>query len=74
MTNSNDPLLMHKTSSRASYDLAYSEAEKNGGFDAIFVNEKMRSPREVEQLPYEEKRSDVNSAIRMRPLAGYYER
>ena len=38
--NSNDPLLMHKTSSRASYDLAYSEAEKNGGFDAIFVNEK----------------------------------
>ena len=31
---------MHKTSSRASYDLAYSEAEKNGGFDAIFVNEK----------------------------------
>ena len=40
VTNSNDPLLMHKTSSRASYDLAYSEAEKNGGFDAIFVNEK----------------------------------
>ena len=40
MTNSNDSLLMHKTSSRASYDLAYSEAEKNGGFDAIFVNEK----------------------------------
>ena len=31
---------MHKTSARASYDLAYSEAEKNGGFDAIFVNEK----------------------------------
>jgi len=40
VTNSNDSLLMHKTSSRASYDLAYSEAEKNGGFDAIFVNEK----------------------------------
>jgi len=40
VTNSNDPLLMHKTSSRASYDMAYSEAEKNGGFDAIFVNEK----------------------------------
>ena len=40
VTNSNDPLLMHKTSSRTSYDMAYSEAEKNGGFDAIFVNEK----------------------------------
>ncbi len=39
-TNSNDPLLKHKTSSRYSYDLAYREAEKNGGFDAIFVNEK----------------------------------
>ncbi len=40
VTNSNDPLLMHKTSSRAIYDLAYSEAEKSGGFDAIFVNER----------------------------------
>ena len=40
VTNSNDPLLMHKTSFRTSYDMAYSEAEKNGGFDAIFVNEK----------------------------------
>ena len=40
VTNSNDPLLRHKTNLRASYDLAYTEAEKNGGFDAIFVNEK----------------------------------
>ena len=28
VTNSNDPLLMHKTSSRASYDLAYRKRKK----------------------------------------------
>ena len=48
VTNSNNPLLMHKTSSRASYDLAYNEAEKNGGFDAIFVTKENEVTEEVE--------------------------
>ena len=37
---SGDPLLRHKISSRALYDLAWQESVKLGGFDALFCNEK----------------------------------
>ena len=37
--NSFNALLKHKTNQRKIYDLAWQEAEKLGGFDAIFTNE-----------------------------------
>ena len=40
VVDSTDPLLRHKTSSRVAYDMAYRMAERNGGFDGIFINEK----------------------------------
>jgi para-aminobenzoate synthetase/4-amino-4-deoxychorismate lyase len=36
---SNNPLLAHKVSERALYDLAWNTAVAHGGFDAIFLNE-----------------------------------
>ncbi|QWE21319.1 bifunctional chorismate-binding protein/class IV aminotransferase [Polynucleobacter sp. AP-Kolm-20A-A1] len=36
---SGDPLLRHKVSTRNIYDLAWQEASKLGGFDALFTNE-----------------------------------
>ena len=40
ITDSSDPTFYHKTTNRNVYDLAWKEAEKRGGFDGIFVNEK----------------------------------
>ena len=40
IANSSDPTFYHKTTNRNVYDLAWKEAEKRGGFDGIFVNEK----------------------------------
>ena len=40
VVNSENPLLRHKTNARLGYDLAYKTAELNGGFDAIFINER----------------------------------
>jgi len=40
--NSSDPLLRHKSTRRLRYDDAWRVAEANGGFDAIFLNEKGR--------------------------------
>jgi len=37
--NSSNPLLKHKVSVRDQYDLAWQQAVKLGGFDALFVNE-----------------------------------
>ena len=39
VTNSINPLLGHKVTLRKTYDMAWQEAEKIGGFDAIFINE-----------------------------------
>ena len=39
VSNSFNPLLGHKVTSRKIYDMAWQEAEKIGGFDAIFINE-----------------------------------
>ena len=38
--DSSDPTYYHKTTNRKIYDFAWQEAEKRGGFDGIFVNEK----------------------------------
>jgi para-aminobenzoate synthetase/4-amino-4-deoxychorismate lyase len=38
--NSKNPLLRHKTDARVEYNLAFEAAIANGGFDAIFLNEK----------------------------------
>ena len=37
--SANNPLLSHKISTRDLYDVAWQQAEKLGGFDALFVNE-----------------------------------
>ena len=37
--SANNPLLSHKISTRDLYDMAWQQAEKLGGFDALFVNE-----------------------------------
>jgi len=37
---SNNPLLAHKTTSRAVYDYAWQAAVAKGGFDAVFTNER----------------------------------
>jgi para-aminobenzoate synthetase/4-amino-4-deoxychorismate lyase len=39
MMHSSNSLLRHKVTLRKIYDLAWQEAEKIGGFDAIFTNE-----------------------------------
>ena len=38
--SSDDPLLKHKTTSREEYDRAWHEAERQGAFDMLFVNER----------------------------------
>jgi len=40
VVDSRDPTFYHKTTSRYIYDRAWKEAEKKGGFDGIFINEK----------------------------------
>jgi para-aminobenzoate synthetase / 4-amino-4-deoxychorismate lyase len=37
---SNNPLLLHKTTQRSLYDLAWQKAVSLGGFDALFMNER----------------------------------
>ena len=37
---SNNPLLLHKTTQRKVYDLAWQKAVSLGGFDALFINER----------------------------------
>ena len=37
---SNNPLLLHKTTQRNVYDLAWQKAVSLGGFDALFINER----------------------------------
>jgi para-aminobenzoate synthetase/4-amino-4-deoxychorismate lyase len=37
---SNNPLLLHKTTQRSLYDLAWQKAVSLGGFDALFINER----------------------------------
>lgn len=39
-THSNDLFLRHKTSHRTIYDAAWREAERHGGFDSLFFNER----------------------------------
>ncbi|WP_034350087.1 chorismate-binding protein [Herbaspirillum sp. GW103] len=39
-TDSHDPFLRHKSSQRARYDAAWQEAERRGGFDLLFFNER----------------------------------
>ena len=38
--DSSDPTFYHKTTNRNIYDFAWKQAEKKGGFDGIFLNEK----------------------------------
>ena len=40
LMQSSNPLLRHKTTARAAYDAGWKAAVANGGFDALFVNER----------------------------------
>lgn len=40
LMQSSNPLLAHKTTARAAYDAGWKAAATNGGFDALFVNER----------------------------------
>ena len=40
LMQSSNPLLAHKTTARAVYDAGWKAAVENGGFDALFVNER----------------------------------